>query len=174
MAEKELKYAESIDICRQPQYGPVIRTLENEVIRNIAAQYIKKGTSEQLQAINSIWQKRSQYQQAIATWNSLGITNEDTLKYCLTIYLVSLQSLKQQHLAVDVQNELLLSLLCKAIALSINPALALVIGTVGLVYDLLVFAFGSSEHKVLGPLIHILNQRIILDAFNIRLEEYYE
>jgi len=174
IAQKKLGYKKSYQMCCEPSLVAPVRELENEMIRNVAKEYIVKGQKLQIELINAWWAERNNYSEALERLRKVGLEDETTQKYCLTIYLafLSLRNTEDKS-PIDIKGQLFCSLICKVIALSISAPLALVIGIVWTINDVMQYCFGRCETKVLGPLLLILNQRIALDAMGISIDDYY-
>jgi len=170
---KKLNSKEAREISTLPKHSAVIRQMENEIIRLIAREYLAKATKFQQTTIKDWWDNRHQYPNVIDNLKAGGIIDEDSLKYALTVHVAALElQSKSQSSVIDMKLEIGISLVCKVIALSISAHIALVIGLVWTCYDVLEYCFGKTEMVVVSPMIYVLNQRILLDAAGIYLEQY--
>jgi len=172
---KEVAHKRSLKICSESKHFGLIRELENDVIRNMGKEYLVRGSRQQLEVIEGWWETRNQHRDVLENLKKGGIPDDnETLKYAYTIYRASLEIKdKKNACTIDMKAEIMVSLCCKAIALLINPTLALVIGAIWTAYDIMEYAFGRSEMAVVGPMIHVLNTRLILDANGVFIEDYY-
>jgi len=98
VAQKKLGFKKSIEMCSNSKQGILIRQLENEVLRNIARDYLIKGNAEQTALIQAWWDSRHQYQQVLDNLHKGGIKDEDTLKYAFTVYMASLEVNEKKQL----------------------------------------------------------------------------
>lgn len=172
---KKLSKKDSKECCSVSSSCALIRELENNVLSNIAREYLIKGNRQQTEVINGWWETRNQHANVLANLEKGGIPPEsEAMKYAFTIYRASLEmNARNNACTIDVRAEVMVSLVCKAIALCLSPQLALVIGVLWTAYDILEYAFGRTEMTVVVPLVHLLNTRIILDANGVFIEDFY-